>query len=122
MGGATYLASIIETIPAAPNVRHYAEIVHHKSRLRKLIKSTNDIIKRCYEQPTPVDDIVAFAETAIFKIAEDRTQPAFYQIGKIISSNFDTLKNNMNKSLLTGVPTGFSKSDRASPPGYNPRT
>ena len=37
IGGAAYLASIIETVPPAPNIQHYAKIVHGKARLRRLI-------------------------------------------------------------------------------------
>lgn len=112
IGGAAHLASILDTIPAAPNVQHYAKIVHDKARLRRLIRKANDITKRCFEDPGPVDEIVDFAETAIFEIAEDQTRPAFRPIGKILAHNFDTLeKRQANKSLLTGVASGFSKLD-----------
>ncbi len=112
IGGAAYLASIIETVPAAPNIQHYAKIVHGKARLRRLIQKANEITKRCYEDPGPVDDIVDFAEASIFEIAEDQTRPAFRPLGKIFAHNFDTLeKQQDNKSLITGVPTGFSKLD-----------
>jgi len=112
VGGAAHLALIIETVPAAPNVRHYAKIVHDKARLRKLIISANDITRRCFEEPGPVDVIVDFAEASIFKIAEDQTQPAYHPLGKILSRNFDALeKQHENKTLLTGVPSGFTKLD-----------
>jgi len=112
VGGAAYLASIIETVPVAPNVHHYAKIVHDKARLRRLIKNANDITKRCYEDPGPVDEIVDFAEASIFKISEDQTRPAFRPLGKILAHNFDTLeKRQENKTLLTGVPSGFAKLD-----------
>ncbi len=112
VGGAAHLASIIETVPAAPNVQHYARIVHGKARLRRLIQKANEITKRCYEDPGPVDDIVDFAESSVFEIAEDQTRPAFRQLGKILAHNFDTLeKQQENKTLLTGVPTGYSKLD-----------
>lgn len=112
VGGAAHLASIIETVPAAPNVQHYARIVHGKARLRRLIQKANEITKRCYEDPGPVDDIVDFAESSVFEIAEDQTHPAFRPLGKILAHNFDTLeKQQENKTLLTGVPTGYSKLD-----------
>ncbi|RTZ98855.1 MAG: replicative DNA helicase, partial [Deltaproteobacteria bacterium] len=112
IGGAAYLASIIDTVPAAPNVHYYARIVHDKARLRRLITKANAISRRCYEDPGPVDEIVDFAESAIFEIAGDQARPAFRTLGKVLEQNFDTLeKRREDKSLITGVPTGYSSFD-----------
>ncbi len=112
IGGAAYLASIVDTVPAAPNVHYYAKIVHDKARLRRLITKANAITKRCFEDPGPVDEIVDFAESAIFEIAGDQARPAFRTLGKILEQNFDTLeKRREDKSLITGVPSGYSSFD-----------
>jgi replicative DNA helicase len=48
IGGATYLANLVDTVPLAVNAQHYAKIVHDKACLRQLIEKSNAIAKRCY--------------------------------------------------------------------------
>lgn len=46
VGGATYLAQLIDTVPLAVNAEHYARIIRDKSSLRKLIEQANIIVDR----------------------------------------------------------------------------
>lgn len=48
-GGHPYLASVIDGVPRASNVAHYAHIVREKSLLRSLIRKTYEIQQRALE-------------------------------------------------------------------------
>jgi len=112
IGGATYLASLVDSVPLAVNAQHYARIVRDKAALRLLIKKSNDITKRCFEDGGDVDGVIDFAESAIFEISGEKNKQAFYSLGQIIETNIDALEERQgNKSLLTGVPTGFTSFD-----------
>jgi replicative DNA helicase len=112
-GGAAYLAGLVDAVPVAANAEHYAKIIHDKACLRRLIEQSNAIVKKCYADRGKVDDVLDFAETAIFEISENKIKPAFYPLGKIIESNIDMLEERQgNKALITGVPTGFTKLDK----------
>jgi len=112
-GGAAYLAGLVDAVPVAANAEHYAKIIHDKACLRRLIEQANAIVKKCYEDRGQVDDVLDFAETAIFEISENKIKPAFYPLGKIIESNIDTLEERQgNKALITGVPTGYAQLDK----------
>ncbi len=112
IGGASYLATIVDTAPVAVNAQHYARIIHEKACLRRLIKKTNAITKRCFEDRGDVDNIIDFAESSIFEISENKIKPTFYRISNIIDSNIDALEERgENRALVTGVPTGFTKLD-----------
>jgi replicative DNA helicase len=112
VGGATYLASIVDTVPLAVNARHYARIVHNKAILRRLITNATCIVTRCYEDRGDVQEVVDFAERSIFEISEEKATQAFYTIRELIADNFDMLdKRAENKNILTGVPSGFSRFD-----------
>ena len=50
VGGASYLSSLVDNIPTAANVLHYAKIVREKSILRKTITAATEIVSRGYEQ------------------------------------------------------------------------
>lgn len=112
IGGAAYLANLVDTVPLAVNAQYYAKIVYDKACLRRLIEKTNSIAKRCFEDRGDVDNVIDFAESSIFEISENKIRPAFYPIGKIIESNIDVLEERQgNRALVTGVATGFTKLD-----------
>lgn len=112
VGGAAYLARMVDTVPSAINVRHYARIVRDKSSLRRLIAKANEITQHCYEDAGDLDQVLDFAEGAVFEISEDKHQAAFHPISKIIESNIDALEERQGKkALVTGVPTGFTQLD-----------
>jgi len=112
IGGAGYLARLVDTVPLAVNAQHYAKIVHDKASLRRLIEKANAIVKRCFEERGDADDVIDYAEAAVFEISEKKARQSFYPLSKIILGNIETLEENQgNRSLVTGVPTGFSHLD-----------
>ncbi|MEW5910040.1 MAG: replicative DNA helicase, partial [Thermodesulfobacteriota bacterium] len=92
--------------------KHYATIVHEKAILRRLIEKSHAIVKRCYEDRGPAEEIVDFAESAVFEVTEKRYRQSFYTISELIDKSIDALEERQgNKALFTGVPTGFSQFD-----------
>jgi replicative DNA helicase len=77
VGGASYLARLVDTVPLAVNARHYANIIHSKASLRRLIEKANAIVKKCFEDRGEVDDVIDFAEAAIFEISEKKIPTGF---------------------------------------------
>ena len=112
IGGATYLATLVDTVPLAVNAKHYAEIIHDKASLRRLIEKANEITKECFEDKGNIDEIIDFAESSIFEISKNKHKQSFYPISEIIDGNIETLEERQgNKTLVTGVPTGFTRLD-----------
>jgi len=112
IGGATYLARLVDTIPLAVNPQHYAKIIHDKACLRRLIEKANDIVKKCFDHQEDVSALIDYAESSIFEISGSKIKPAFYTISELIEHNIDTLEEREgNKALVTGVPTGFTDLD-----------
>lgn len=112
IGGAAFLASLLDEVPAAVNAAHYARIIHDKASLRMLIIKSNAIARRCFEDSGDVDDVIDFAENAVFEISKHKISKSFFPISQIIEGNIDALEERQgNKALITGVPTGFSQLD-----------
>jgi len=112
VGGAAYLARLVDTVPMAVNAQHYARIVHDKAVLRRLIEKANAITKRCFQEHGGTDEIIDFAEASIFEVTEKKARQAFYPLSKLIDGNIDFLEEKQkNKSMVTGVPTGFTHLD-----------
>src|SRR5512144_2180232 len=49
VGGAAYLASLLDGLPRMSNVEHWGRIIKEKSVLRRLIHASNRISQSCYE-------------------------------------------------------------------------
>jgi len=112
VGGAAYLASLVDSVPSAANISYYAKIVREKAILRSLISSATDILTKSYEQASEVDDSLDEAEHAIFEISQNKIRRSFYPLKEIIKDSFRTIERLYeSKELITGVPTGFDKFD-----------
>ena len=112
IGGATYLAKLVDTAPLAVNAQHYARIIRDKAALRKLIEHSNAITARCFEDSGDVDDVIDFAEKSVFEIAGNKNKKSFYPLSQIVGHSIDVLEERQgNKTLVTGVSTGFSRLD-----------
>jgi replicative DNA helicase len=112
VGGASYLARLVDTVPLAVNAQHYAKIVHSKAALRRLIEKANAIAKRCFKDEGEVDEVIDFAEASIFEVSDRKSKQAFYPLSKLILHNIETLEEKQgNRSLVTGVPMGFTVLD-----------
>ncbi|MFB3883762.1 MAG: replicative DNA helicase [Thermodesulfobacteriota bacterium] len=120
IGGASYLASLIDSVPTAANIEYYARIVKEKAVLRKLIQTSTEIITQSYQDRGDVEGFLDEAERAIFEISERRVKPSFYPIRDIVKESFKTLEKLFEKKeLVTGVPSGFKELDRLTA-GFHP--
>jgi replicative DNA helicase len=113
IGGASYLASLVESVPTAANIAYYAKIVKEKSILRKLISTATEIVTQSYQEGKDLEDFLDEAEQAIFRISEHRVKPAFYPIKEIVKESFKVIERLYEKKeLITGVASGFKDLDR----------
>jgi replicative DNA helicase len=112
VGGASYLAELMDQFPMAVNAGHYARIVREKAILRCLIARAASIAGRCFEDCGHVEDILDFAERAVFEISENRVKPSFCTLGNLLTHACEAVeKAYANKVLVTGLPTGYHALD-----------
>jgi replicative DNA helicase len=120
VGGASYITSLIDSVPTAANIEYYVRIVKEKSILRKLIQTSTEIITQSYEDRGDVESFLDEAERAIFDISENRVRPSFYPIKDVVKDSFKILERLYEKKeLVTGVPSGFKELDRLTA-GFQP--
>ncbi|MFH1453913.1 MAG: replicative DNA helicase [Armatimonadota bacterium] len=112
IGGASYLTTLINTVPNAANVEHYANIIREKSDLRNLIYAGTAISQMSYEFKDPLETIIDKSEQMIFDISQRRTKRDFLPIKGILTSAFEKIEELYErKSNVTGVPTGYKDLD-----------
>ena len=112
-GGASYLATLVDSVPTAANITFYARIIKEKALLRRLVEVSTNIATRAFEGVTNVEDFLDDAESMIFEISEKKVTPSFFSIREIVKDSFKAIERLYEKKgLVTGVPTGFTELDR----------
>src|SRR4051794_22939618 len=125
VGGLAYLGALVQNVPTAANIRHYAQIVRDRSILRQLAATAGSIAETAYNPlGRSAKTVLDEAEAKVLHIAEQGARGAqnFHEIGKLLATVVDrieTLYNRDNPSDVTGVPTGFVDLDRMTS-GFQP--
>lgn len=112
IGGVSYLSFLIDLVPSAANVEHYANIVKEKGVLRRLIRNATNIIAESYESTGNVDEVVDNAERLIFEVADLKQRTQSVHIKDLVRQSIEKLDFlYQRKQHVTGIPTGFGKID-----------
>ena len=112
VGGASYLASLMDGVPRSLNVSYHAQVVKEKALLRRLIASSMRIMTSSYEEQDEPDAILDQAQSAIIDVAEQRTKMGFVPMGKLVPSTLEALEAMaQRRDFITGVPSGFKDLD-----------
>jgi replicative DNA helicase len=120
IGGRTFLASLAEAVATSAHIEYHCKILAEKSALRRLIHAGTEIVTRCYESQSEVEELLDFAESRIFQISEARLRTDFAAIKDILPQTFERLEEFHNRgSLISGMSTGYNELDRITA-GFHP--
>ena len=99
---------IIATVPTSTNIKEYAQIVHDKAVLRRLIRANEEIANKCYAGKEPLEEILDETEKDIFNILQQRNTGDNEPIAKVAERVLSQIeKASKTKEKITGVPSGF---------------
>ena len=112
IGGASYLTELVNTVPSASNVVHYAKVVQKKALLRKLITAAGDILELGYQEAEDVEKILDEAEQKLFQVSQKYVKADFVPIKTYLESAFNRIDElHKGDRDMRGVPTGFADLD-----------
>jgi replicative DNA helicase len=113
VGGAAYITALINIVPSALYVEHYARIVERTAVLRRLISAAGRIAALAYEGTESADDAVDLAEQEIFSISKRRDRRDLMPIVSKMKQVIDRIEYlQQHQGDLLGVPTGFKDLDK----------
>ncbi|MDY3908385.1 MAG: replicative DNA helicase [Eubacterium sp.] len=101
-----FISAIISSVPTSANVKYYADIVSEKSLLRELIRTTENIANRCYQDSSDVNELMGDTEKSIFELIQSRTTSEDFTPIKQVA--LETLENIQSAAMSTGTVTGIS--------------
>ena len=107
-----YLGELLASVPTSANVKFYAEIVHEKAVLRRLIRVSEQVTKDCYMDSQPLEDILEDTEKSVFDVIQQRGGSEFEPIRDVVLGTLDSIeKAAKQKGNITGLETGFRDLD-----------
>ena len=120
VGGADYLADLVDAVPTAANLEYHARIVKDKAILRRLIETSTGIITEAYDGRSTASDLLDKAESRIFQISQERGSEGFSRLKEMLWPTMERIEalQRSGKSI-TGVPSGFVDLDRLTS-GFQP--
>ena len=111
-GGRAYIATLTAEVPSTANAVEYAKIVAEKATLRQMIKTSEDITEKGYDAKMAAGEILDYAESGIFKIAQKRQKNDYAKIQDVLLNNIKIIDAaSQNKDKIVGIPTGFKDID-----------
>lgn len=112
VGGASYIAELVQLVPSAANIRYHCQIVRDKSLLRGLVRTATEVVMKGYEGTTQTDELLEFAEREIFGLAQGHLGGTFVPVSNIIHDSIEIVDRLYSRQeKITGVPTGYTDLD-----------
>ena len=113
IGGAVFLAKLIDEAPMATSMVHYARLVANCGIRRRLILAAHKISQKANELHEDIDDVVDGCQQAILGVNVSDTVKHSTSSEDLINI-MDELENVWDhKILITGVPVGFGSFSRS---------
>ena len=107
-GGLDYLSYLVDAVPTSANTLYYARIIKEMSLRRKLIHTAGEIAEEAMNGRGNVDSFIDSVEQRIFQVSESRIHTSFVRVGDIVKDSIKHVEYlYVNKSEITGVPSGF---------------
>lgn len=112
VGGSAYLTELVNSVPSASNLKHYAQVIQKKAVMRALIDVSNHIGELGYSEGEELEDLLDKAEKKVFAVTNAPIGQRFISIRETLSDAWERIENLHNKKgALRGIPTGFKDLD-----------
>jgi replicative DNA helicase len=112
IGGSTYLSKLINSVPTASHVAHYAKIVKEKKILRDLINASAEITENAFKPDDDLEAVLDEIEKKIFSISQKSVSQRFRSVKEELGSAYERIeKLHRGEGALRGLSTGFLQLD-----------
>ena len=109
VGGREYIFELMESVASSANVPWQLEHLRSKAVLRKLIRTSSEIIRKSMDPSSTPDNVLQDAERDIFAIADNQVRNTLKSIDNFVAPLLERLNN--RKDGMTGVQTGITELD-----------
>ncbi|GAP03220.1 replicative DNA helicase [Fructobacillus pseudoficulneus] len=112
IGGVAYLAELSQSTASAANLKHYAQIVHEKAILRRMIQTLTDSMSLAYDGAERSSDLLEDLNRQLDKLAQNQGDDDLRRIKDVLNEfqeNLEIARDNDNDIL--GIASGYQALD-----------
>ncbi|MFC1756023.1 replicative DNA helicase [Patescibacteria group bacterium] len=111
-GGVGYLTELVNSVPTAANIIHYAELIRDEAIKRALLSAAANIGEMTFSEPD-VDKLLDDSEQLLYSVSQDKVHQDFVPIKDTLEVTFERLDElSKTRGALRGIPTGLKTLDR----------
>jgi replicative DNA helicase len=112
VGGASYLASLVNSVGTSAHIKNYADIIRKKKVLRDMISASHEILELSQNEDEEIESLLDSAEQKLFAISQKSQPQNFIAVPALLQEAFERLdKLHKGDGALRGLSTGFIDMD-----------
>jgi len=113
VGGANYLATLLDGVPTTSNIAYYAEIVSETAARRRLLRAASMLGSFAMQTERRIEDVLDASEAEVFRVAERQVGEGLSPVGPLLQSTLERIEElGARGGEITGLATGFRDLDR----------
>jgi replicative DNA helicase len=113
IGGPAYIAKLTTRVASSAHAEYHARIIVQKYIQRELIRISNEIQRKSYNDEEDVDDLLDESQNALFNLSYGSVRREAQPIDAVIHEAIEQIKEaSKREDKLSGVPSGFVSLDR----------
>ncbi len=110
VGGAEYIARVMESVPSSANVMYYAGIVKDKMLLREMISAASEILNDAYDEAGETAEKLDQAERKVFAVTDKKITGQAIALKDLVTRAYELIERRQGKHV-TGIATGYHQLD-----------
>ncbi len=112
IGGASYLHTLVSSVPTAANASYYAAIVSERAVLRRMVGAGTRIVQMGYAAEGDVYDLVDRAQAEVYDLTSGRMSEDYAPLRDLFDGTLNEIEAIASHGgQMVGVPTGFADLD-----------
>lgn len=108
IGGRDFIISLASEFYTSANLKEHVKIIKNKALLRKIIKTSSNIILESYKAQRSAESILEDAEKNIFNIIQNKSSNEFAQLREVLLDVINQIERiYKSPEKIIGLSTGF---------------
>jgi replicative DNA helicase len=111
IGGESYIARLVDDIPSAANIEHYAQIVKENSLRRQLLSKAYEIIESVHSPEGDVNSCIENSQKLILSVNPGLNSGIIKSAREVALKTFEEIELRSKTEGLVGLSTGLTDLD-----------
>lgn len=110
IGGASFLAGLVDTAPIATNIRQYADTIKNLSAIRSMLFAAMKIAQGAYSV-SDVEDYISQSQSEVLQVQTTTSIDKIYDMESLMVQAIDRIEQAQTRDVEIGLKFGFPTLD-----------